>query len=72
MIQRDTVTVYRCCAAHVEFTEAGGLEFLAYILPEWKQNRNYLFQGITTVVSGNCGYDRTITKAWFDQLRMLN
>jgi N-acyl-D-amino-acid deacylase len=58
---------------HVDmvFTEAGNLEYLAYILPEWKGNYNYLYQGVTTVVSGNCGYGHTDTKDWFDQLRSV-
>ncbi len=54
-----------------DFTEGGNLALLAYILPEWKGNYNYIYQGVTTVVSGNCGYGYTDTNAWFDQLRKL-
>ncbi len=54
-----------------DFTEGGNLALLAYILPEWKGNYNYLYQGVTTVVSGNCGYGYTDTSAWFDRLRSV-
>ncbi len=55
----------------LDFTEAGNLGFLAYVLPEWKGNYNYIYQGVTTVVSGNCGYGRTDTSAWFEELRSV-
>ncbi len=54
-----------------DFTESGNLALLAYVLPEWKGNYNYLYQGVTTVVSGNCGYGHRDTTAWFDELRRV-
>ncbi len=46
------------------FKRTGIKRYLAYILPSWKGNYNYLYQGVTTVVSGNCGYGYTDTEKW--------
>lgn len=34
----------------------GVYKWLAFFKPEWKGNYNYLTQGVTTIIDGNCGY----------------
>ena len=48
------------------FKNTGMKRYLAYIMPSWKGNYNYLYQGVTSVVSGNCGYGYTDIEYWYD------
>ncbi len=41
------------------FKRASWKRYGAYLLPSWKGNNNYLYQGVTTVVTGNCGWGYT-------------
>ena len=41
-------------------------------VPELKGNFNFLFQGVTTIVTGNCGLGYTSIDAWFQYLDSLN
>ena len=40
-------------------------------MPSWKGNHNYLYQGVTTVVTGNCGYGYADTDQWFDRVKSV-
>ena len=46
------------------FKQTGWKRYLSYLLPSWKGNYNYIYQGVTTVVTGNCGYGYTDTEKW--------
>ncbi|MBN1532372.1 MAG: amidohydrolase family protein [Spirochaetes bacterium] len=46
------------------FLRTGIKRHLARLMPSWKGNYNYLYQGVTTVVTGNCGYGYTDTEQW--------
>jgi N-acyl-D-aspartate/D-glutamate deacylase len=46
------------------FQKSGLKRYLSYVMPSWKGNYNYLYQGVTTVISGNCGYGYTDTHKW--------
>jgi len=48
------------------FERLGMKRLLAYVFPSFKGNYNYLYQGVTTVVTGNCGYGYTDLNRWFD------
>jgi N-acyl-D-amino-acid deacylase len=48
------------------FMRSGIKRHLARFMPSWKGNYNYLYQGVTTVVTGNCGYGYTDTGEWLD------
>jgi N-acyl-D-aspartate/D-glutamate deacylase len=48
------------------FKKMGLKRYLAYVMPTWKGNYNYLYQGVTTVVTGNCGYGYSDTEHWHD------
>ncbi len=48
------------------FERMGRKRYAAYFLPSWKGNYNYLYQGVTTVVTGNCGYGYADTGLWSD------
>lgn len=48
----------------LSFKRMGKKRYLAYVMPSWKGNYNYIYQGVTTVVSGNCGYGYTDTEYW--------
>jgi N-acyl-D-amino-acid deacylase len=48
------------------FQKIGAKKNLAYLLPSFRGNYNYLFQGVTTVVTGNCGYGYTDIDQWLD------
>jgi len=48
------------------FKRIGIKRFAAYVIPSFKGNHNYLYQGVTTVVTGNCGYGYTDTQYWMD------
>jgi N-acyl-D-aspartate/D-glutamate deacylase len=58
---------------HVDlmFLLAGDKASLASQVPEWKTNHNYLFQGVTTIVTGNCGQGYADTGKWFGILDKL-
>ncbi len=40
--------------------------------PMLKGNYNYIYQGVTTVVTGNCGMGIPRTDQWFDMVKALN
>ncbi len=46
------------------FKKLGMKRFAAYAMPSWKGNYCYLYQGVTTIVTGNCGYGYTDTDYW--------
>lgn len=54
------------------FRKTGIKRYLAYFMPSWKGNYNYLYQGVTTVVTGNCGYGYTDADKWFDMVDSIN
>lgn len=54
------------------FKRLGMKRFLAYFMPSFKGNYNYLYQGVTTVVTGNCGYGYTNLEDWFDIQKSVN
>ncbi|MBI9082671.1 MAG: D-aminoacylase [Desulfobacterales bacterium] len=47
------------------FKRTGWKRHLARVISSWKGNHNYLYQGVTTVVTGNCGYGYTDTEKWY-------
>jgi N-acyl-D-amino-acid deacylase len=47
------------------FQKIGAKKNLAYFLPSFRGNYNYLYQGVATVVTGNCGYGYTDIDQWF-------
>ncbi len=53
------------------FKNTGMKRFAAYAMPSWKGNYCYLFQGVTTIVTGNCGYGYTDTAYWLDIVNSL-
>jgi N-acyl-D-aspartate/D-glutamate deacylase len=53
------------------FQKLGLKRYLAHLMPSWKGNYNYLYQGVTTVVTGNCGYGYTDTEHWFGMIDSL-
>lgn len=48
------------------FKRLGAKRLLAHVFPSFKGNYNYLYQGVTTVVTGNCGYGYTDLNEWCD------
>lgn len=50
------------------FQRSGMKRYLAYFMPSWKGNHNYLTQGVTTVVSGNCGLGYSDLNQWLDMV----
>ena len=48
------------------FKRTGWKRYMAYFMSSWKGNHNYIHQGVTTVVTGNCGYGYADTAYWFD------
>ncbi len=54
------------------FARSGKKRYLAYVMPSWKGNYNYLYQGVTTVVTGNCGYGYTDTNFWFELVNAMD
>jgi len=54
------------------FLNAGEKASLASQLPEWKENHNFLHQGVTTVVTGNCGQGYADISKWFGILDPLS
>ncbi|MFH1683698.1 MAG: D-aminoacylase [Candidatus Margulisiibacteriota bacterium] len=55
----------------VVFNKAGIFKYLAFLKPEWKGNYNYLTQGVTTIVDGNCGWGFTDLNKYFGFLNLL-
>lgn len=53
------------------FKNAGWLKTLALVMPEWKGNYNYLYQGVTTVVTGGCGQGYADANQWLKPARAL-
>jgi len=47
------------------FKRTGMKRYLAYLMPSWKGNYNYTSQGVTTVVTGNCGLGYSDMNEWF-------
>jgi N-acyl-D-amino-acid deacylase len=54
------------------FKRLGWKRYLAYVMPSFKGNYNYLYQGVTTVVTGNCGYGYTDIDTLLDILESVN
>ena len=50
------------------FQRSGRRRYFAYVMPSWKGNHNYLYQGVTTVVTGNCGYGYVGVNQWLDMV----
>jgi N-acyl-D-amino-acid deacylase len=46
------------------FKRTGWKRYMAYFMSSWKGNHNYLYQSVTTVVTGNCGYGYTDLNKW--------
>ena len=55
----------------LSFKDTGALALLAFVVPEFKGNYNYTYQGVTTVVTGNCGYGFTNINRWLNFLNMV-
>ncbi|MBN1882390.1 MAG: amidohydrolase family protein [Deltaproteobacteria bacterium] len=53
------------------FERAGWKKNLAYIIPSFKGNYNYVSQGVTTVVTGNCGYGYVDLEYWLDMVNRI-
>ena len=50
------------------FQRAGEIREHAQTIPSWNGNWNYLYQGVTTVVTGNCGYGYTDVNHWLEMV----
>jgi N-acyl-D-amino-acid deacylase len=50
------------------FKKAGWKKNLAPFLPSFAGNYNYVSQGVTTVVTGNCGYGFADVDEWFSEV----
>ena len=46
-------------------------KYLSKASPMLKGNYNYIYQGVTTVVTGNCGMGMPRTDQWFDRVKAL-
>jgi len=55
----------------VVFEKTGLLRYLAFFQPAWKGNYNYLTQGVTTIVDGNCGWGFADLNKYFRFLNLL-
>lgn len=53
------------------FQRTGWKRHLAHLKPSWKGNHNYLYQGVTSVITGNCGYGYTNIERWFGILHSV-
>jgi len=53
------------------FKRAGNKRYLAYVVTNFKGAYNYAYQGVTTVITGNCGYGYTDTDYWFKMLKSV-
>lgn len=54
------------------FKRTGAKRYLAYLIPSWKGNYNYIYQGVTTVITGNCGYGYTDANEWLGIVESVN
>ncbi len=54
------------------FQRTGSKRHLARVMPSWKGNYNYLYQGVTSVVTGNCGYGYTDANRWFGMVKSID
>lgn len=54
------------------FIKTGWKRHLARFMPSWKGNYNYISQGVTTVVTGNCGWGFGDIDQWYDITRSLS
>ena len=54
------------------FIKTGWKRHLARLMPSWKGNYNYLSQGVTTVVTGNCGWGYGDIDEWFGLTESLD
>ncbi len=54
------------------FKKSGIFKYLAFFKPEWKGNYNYLTQGVTTIVDGNCGWGFSDLNKYFGFLNFLH
>ncbi len=54
------------------FQRTGSKRHLARVMPSWKGNYNYLYQGVTTVVTGNCGYGYSDANRWFGIVKSID
>ena len=50
------------------FKRTGFKRHMSRLMPSWKGNYNYLYQGVSTVVTGNCGYGFTDTHRWLSMV----
>jgi len=53
------------------FKKSGIFKYLAFFKAEWKGNYNYLTQGVTTIVDGNCGWGFSDLNKYFRFLNIL-
>lgn len=53
------------------FEKSGLMRYMAYIDSSWKTNYNYLSQGVTTIVTQNCGWGFTNVNKWFSIIDSL-
>ena len=53
------------------FIKTGWKRHLSWVMPSWKGNRNYISQGVTTVVTGNCGWGYSDIDQWYNTLDAL-
>lgn len=53
------------------FKKTGWQRHLARFMPSWKGNHNYLYQGVTSVITGNCGLGYEDTQGWLDTVDSL-
>ncbi|MEW6186563.1 MAG: amidohydrolase family protein [Thermodesulfobacteriota bacterium] len=63
------IDVHTHCDQAFEFMNP---RFLADTFAEMKGNFNYLYQGVTTVVTGNCGLGITDTQKWRDMIKTMS
>jgi len=66
MITPGFIDVHTHC--DLTFEKSGIKRHLARFMPSWKGNHNYLYQGVTTVITGNCGWGYTDTDRWLSMV----
>jgi len=50
------------------FKRSGLQRHMSRLMPSWKGNYNYIYQGVTTVVTGNCGYGFSDPSRWLSMV----